>query len=90
MLRVALGCARPDTEWSGKISGLEFNSNPGGGIQAFVTGTSRSQGTGHEGCGTNTILAVSRSNFQHEVEVDLKARDTGSDMDAVAGKEKLQ
>jgi hypothetical protein len=29
MLRVALGRARPDTEWSGKISGLQFNSAPG-------------------------------------------------------------
>jgi hypothetical protein len=90
MLRVALGRARPDTEWSGKISGLEFSSNPGGGAPASATGRFRSQGTGHGGFGTNTILTVPRSNFQHEVDVDIEARDTGSDMDAVAGKEKLQ
>jgi hypothetical protein len=29
MLRVVLGRARPDTEWSEKISGLQFNSTPG-------------------------------------------------------------
>jgi hypothetical protein len=29
MLRVVLERARSDTEWSGKISGLQFNSTPG-------------------------------------------------------------
>jgi hypothetical protein len=89
MLRVALRRAYPDTEWSGKISGLEFNSNSGGEAQAFATGRFRSQGTGGR-FGTNTIFTVPRSNLECEVDVDLEARDVGSIMDAVAGKENLE
>jgi hypothetical protein len=59
MLRVVLGRARPDTEWSGKISGLQFNSAPG--VQESV----RSRGV------TSTILTVPRSH--HGEEVDLEA-----------------
>jgi hypothetical protein len=86
MLRVALGRARPETEWSGKISGLEFTSNPGGraGAQASVDGL-RSHGTGG-GFGTNTILTVPRSHLEHEV--DIEARDHGaSEEDSLRGKE---
>ena len=46
MLRVVLGRARPDTEWSGKISGLQFNSAPG------VQESTKSRGV------TSTILTV--------------------------------
>jgi hypothetical protein len=28
MLRAAMGCARPDSEWTGKASALQFNSPP--------------------------------------------------------------
>jgi hypothetical protein len=83
MLRVALGRARPDAEWSRKISGLQFNSSPDGGTQASATGRSRSQGAG-SGFGTNTILTVPRSNSEDDVDIDLEARDTSGSMDAAA------
>jgi hypothetical protein len=82
MLRVALGRARPETEWSGKISGLQFTSNPGG--RAGALDGSRSHGTAGE-FGTNTILTVPRSHLEHEV--DIEARDHGaSDEDSLRGK----
>jgi hypothetical protein len=59
MLRVVLGHARPDTEWSEKISGLRFNSAPG------VQESARSSGV------TSTIMTVPRSH--HMEEVDLEA-----------------
>jgi hypothetical protein len=60
MLRVVLGRARPDTEWSGKISGLQFNSAPG------VQGSARSRSaTG------STTLTIPSS--QHGEEIDLEA-----------------
>jgi hypothetical protein len=59
MLRVVLRRARPDTEWSGKISGLHFNSAPG------VPESVRSGGV------TSTILTVPRSH--HREEIDLEA-----------------
>jgi hypothetical protein len=59
MLRVVLGRARPDTEWSGKISGLHFNSAPG------VSGSVISRGV------TSTILTVPRSH--HREGIDLEA-----------------
>ena len=89
MLRVILGRARPDTEWSGKISGLQFSSNPGGGAQASGTGGMRSQDTGGR-FDTDTILTVPRSNFEHEVNVELEARDVGRHMDVASGKENLR
>jgi hypothetical protein len=89
MLRVVLGRARPDTEWSGKISGLQFNTYPGGGTQASVTGRSRSQGTGDR-FGTNTIRTVLRSHFEPEVDVDLEAGDVNGDMDVVAGRGNIE
>ena len=85
MLRVALGRARPETEWSGKISGLEFNSNPGGGAGAQASADrSRSHGTG-DGFGTNTILTVSRSHLEHDA--DIEASDGNSDEYSVRGTE---
>jgi hypothetical protein len=60
MLRVVLGRARPDTEWSGKISGLHFNSAPG------VPESVRSRDI------TSTILTVPRSHHRPE-EIDLEA-----------------
>ena len=74
MLRVALGRARPDTEWSGKISGLEFCSNPGGAAQPSAAERLRLQGAAGR-FGTNTILTVPRSNFGYEGDVNLEARD---------------
>ena len=85
MLRVTLCCVHPGTEWSGKISGLQFNSNPDGEAQASVTGISRLQGKGHKGLGTITIPTVLRG-----VDIDLEARDIESDMDAAAQKENLE
>jgi hypothetical protein len=58
MLRVVLGRARPDTEWSRKMSGLQFNS-------AGVQESTRSRGV------TSTILTVPSSH--HGEEVDLEA-----------------
>ena len=85
MLRVALGRARPATEWSGKISGLEFSSNPGDGKGAQASAhRSRSHSTGG-GFGTNTILTVPRSHL--EPEADIEARDGTSDEDSLRVKE---
>ena len=85
MLRVALGRARPETEWNVKISGLKFSSNPGGGAGAqALADRSRSHGTGG-GFGTNTILTVPQSHL--EPEADIEARDGTSDEDSVRGKE---
>jgi hypothetical protein len=64
MLRVVLGRARPDTEWSAKISGLRFNSAPG------LQEGARSRGA------ISTILTVPRS--YHEGEVDLEATEQPS------------
>jgi hypothetical protein len=58
MLRVVLGRARPDTEWSGKVSGLRFGSAPG------VQESARSRGA------TSTIATVLRSH--HGEEADLE------------------
>ena len=55
MLRVVLGRARPDTEWSGKISGLQFNSAPG------IQESAISEGA------TSTILTVPRTHHREEV-----------------------
>jgi hypothetical protein len=77
MLRVALERARPDTEWSGKISGLEFVSDVGGGAGAQAS-------TGLE---TDTILTVRRSHLEHET--DIEARDSASDLETITGKENL-
>jgi hypothetical protein len=85
MLRVAMGRARPETEWSGKISGLEFTSNPGGRAGALASAEgSRSYSTGGR-FGTSTILTVPQSHLEHEV--DIEARDHGaSDADLMRGK----
>jgi hypothetical protein len=85
MLRVALGRARPETEWSGNVSGLKFGSNPRGrvGTQAS-TDILRSHSTGG-GFGTNTILTVPRSHIEDDV--DIEARDAISGEDSVCEKE---
>jgi hypothetical protein len=62
MLRVVLGRARPDTEWSGKISGLRFNSVPGVQESARLGGV------------TSTILTVPRSRYGEEA-LDLEANE---------------
>jgi hypothetical protein len=87
MLRVALGRARPETEWSGKISGLEFTSNPGGraGASASADG-SRSRGTGGR-FGTNTILTVPRSHLEHEGDIEARDHDASDEDSPVRGKE---
>jgi hypothetical protein len=85
MLCVALNCAQPETEWSGKISRLEFTSNPGGRAEAQASADgSRSHSTAGR-FGTNTILTVLRSHLEHEV--DIEARNHGaSDEDSLRGK----
>ena len=62
MLRVVLGRARPDTEWSGKISGLQFNSAPG------VQESMRSRGA------TSTILTAPRSHRGEEVDLEANRK----------------
>jgi hypothetical protein len=85
MLRVALGRARPETEYSGRISGLEFSSNPGGGAGAQASADrTRSHSTGG-GVRTNTSLTISQSQMEHEV--DIEVGDGVSDKDSVPGKE---
>jgi hypothetical protein len=58
MLRVVLGRARPDTEWSGKISGLRFTSVPG--VQESAT----SRGA------VSTILTIPRSHCAEDVDLE--------------------
>jgi hypothetical protein len=58
MLRVVLRRARPDTEWSKKISSLQFNSAPG------VQQSTRSRGV------TSTILTVPRSHLGEEMDLE--------------------
>ena len=58
MLRVVLGHARPDAEWSAKISDLQFKSAPG------VQESARSRGA------TSTILTVPRSHRGEEVDLE--------------------
>jgi hypothetical protein len=53
MLRVALGRARPDSEWSMQGSKLQFGSSP----------ATRSRGRGYDGT-TSTIGTVSRDREQ--------------------------
>jgi hypothetical protein len=86
MIRVILGRAQPETEWSGKISGIEFSSNPSGraGEQAS-TDRIRSHGIRTaSGFGTDTILIVSGNHLGQEF--DPETRDAGSDLDAVTEK----
>jgi hypothetical protein len=80
MLRVVLGRARPDTEWSGRMSGLQFNSAPG------IQGSSvRSRGV------TSTIRTVPRS-YGEEVDMegngDLGPRTEALDLGEETGKTK--
>jgi hypothetical protein len=83
MLRVALGRARLETEWSGKISGLEFTSNHGGGARAQASADRSHDTVG--GFGTSTILTVPQSHLEHEV--DIEATDGASNEDSLRGKE---
>jgi hypothetical protein len=75
MLRVVLGRARPDTEWSRKISGLRFTSAPG--VQEGIS----SRGV------TSTILTVPRTHhgeeWDLEVNGDLESR--AEPLDVVEG-----
>jgi hypothetical protein len=76
MLRVALGCARPDTEWSGKLSGLRFDSAPG--LQEIARPRDAA----------STILTVPRS--YPEEEADLEANgECGTARLPVGGKERI-
>jgi hypothetical protein len=76
MFRVAVGRACPDTERSGKISGLRFGSAPG------VQESARSRGA------ASTILTVRRS--YPEEEDDLEAnRECGTGPLPVDGKERI-
>jgi hypothetical protein len=86
MIRVILGRAQPNSEWSGKISGIEFSSNPGGRVgEQASTDRVRSHGIrAAGGFGTDTVLTVSGSHLRQEI--DPEARDAGSDLDAVTEK----
>jgi hypothetical protein len=72
MLRVVLKRAHPDTEWSGKISGLQFNSTPG--VQESV----RSQGA------TGTILTVPRSHHGEAVNLEANGEPRTKPLDVEA------
>ena len=74
MLRVALGRARPDTEWSAKISGIEFNSD----LQAAADGTGTRTGDARSRGAVSSILMIPSQDTQggdiesihHSQEVD--------------------
>jgi hypothetical protein len=74
MLRVVLGRARPDTEWSGKISGLRFNSAPG------VQESERPRGA------ASTILTIQSSRRAEEVDLEENA---GLRIDPLAREEEM-
>jgi hypothetical protein len=74
MLRVALGRARPDTEW-GSVSQLEFNVNPALEKMQASTRRTRSQGT-NGGFETSTTLTIPRNHLD-QWDADLEARDDG-------------
>jgi hypothetical protein len=74
MLRVVLGRARPDTEWSGKVSALHFNSAPG------VQDTGRSRGA------TSTILTVPRSHRGEEADLEANGEARTGPSDGEDGK----
>jgi hypothetical protein len=59
MLRVVFGRARLDSEWSGEISGIQFNSAP------EVPESARSRGLT-----SSMILTVSRNHCGEEVDVE--------------------
>jgi hypothetical protein len=84
MVRVALGRARPETEWSRKVSGLEFNSKPGGEARAQVSADRHGTDVSGE-FGINTIVTVPRSHLEHGV--DIEAGDGTSDGGSARGKE---
>jgi hypothetical protein len=73
MLRVVLGRARQDTEWSGKISGLQFNSAPG------AQESARSRGI------TSTILTIPRSHHGEEVILDVNREPSAEPLDREEG-----
>ena len=71
MLRVVLGRARPDAEWSGKVSGLQFKSSPG------IHESARSRDA------TNTIVTVPRTHNGEDVDLEAneesKAESSGGE-----------
>jgi hypothetical protein len=75
MLRVVLGRARPDTAWSAKVSGLEFNSSPG------IRESARSRDA------TNTITMVPRTYNGEEVDLEasLEAKPESSGGEEMSG-----
>jgi hypothetical protein len=83
MLRVALGRARPDTEWSCKNSGLDFTSDHSSGTGA-QTSIGRSRLHNSCICGgfrtDTTILTVPRSHLEYEI--DLEVQGSVSDLNA--------
>ena len=85
MLRVALGRARPESKWSEKISTLEFGSNPNGGAGAQASADRSRPHSRAGGFGTNTILTLTRSHPEHNV--DIEAGDGSSDENSVREKE---
>jgi hypothetical protein len=89
MLRVSLSHARPDTEKSAVISGLQFASNHRGGAVASESRRSGSQGAAG-GFGTNTILTVPRSDLEHAFDIDLDGRDGSSDTTKSVGSRSRQ
>jgi hypothetical protein len=81
MLRVVLGRARPDTEWSRKISGLQFNFSPG--IQ---------QESARSRDATGTIVTVPRSHNGEEVDLEAngESRTESSDAEGMNGADDLK
>ena len=59
MLRVVLRRSQPDTEWSAKVSGLQFNSASGAQESAGSRGA------------TSTMLTVPRSHREGEVNLEV-------------------
>jgi hypothetical protein len=73
MLCVVLKRIHPDTEWSGKISGLQFSSTPG------TQESARSQGV------TSTILTVPRSHHGEAVNLEANGEPRTKPVDVEAG-----
>jgi hypothetical protein len=64
MLRVVLGRARPDSEWSAKVSGLHFASGPVGALAVPSSGNSRGV--------TSNIVTIPRIRGEIEYYPDIE------------------
>jgi hypothetical protein len=84
MLRVVLGRARPDTEWSTKISDIEFNSDSQTARASSAASGNDDTIWGSRGAIT-TILTIPRSQNIQGAKTELVNHSQGTDVVGVNG-----